>query len=230
MQASQRVLEMRQRVIGRVRASRSALEALREWVASTMSDARLSTQGRQEEVERIVGEGRGAFEEEIASARRDLEFGLNHAEQLLTRLTDVTPEVLAARSAVLSPVLHGAMDRPEALLNAYRRRFGDLTDRRLLEEGAVVVIDGLGGSDGGQFASQWSALQDELSMQRPPEERQALADRSELSELAAYLDNAERLVQIALGALGLDEVAPSAMISRAMVEAEDNRYESRHAS
>lgn len=226
--SSQRVLEVRRRVIGRVRTARSAVGSLAARVTTVMSDPRLSLQGRQEEVERIVGEERGSIEEELAGDRRDIEFVVDQAERHLEELTQVTPEILATRAAVLSPVLHGAMERPEVLLNAYRRRFGDLTDRRLLEEGAQAVIDGLGGSDGGNFAERWRSLQDELAVQRPPEERQALADRSELSELAAYLDAAERVVQADLAALGTEETSGEMGIARAFAVAEVNRYESTH--
>jgi len=193
-----------------------------------MSDPRLSIEGRREGVEEVLVEGRPAVEAEISAARRDVEDALAAAESRLAEVTSVSPEALAARAAVISPVLSGAMERPEALLNAYRRRFGDLTDRRLLEESAQVVIDGLAGSDGGQFAQGWNALQGELSMQRPPEERQALDDRAELSELSSYLDSAERLVRLDLAALEPGGLSDGQMVARPLPEAEVNRYESAH--
>lgn len=146
---SQRVVETRRRVMRRVVAARSGLAALSARVTEAMSDPRLSIQGRQEAVERIIAEGRALVEGEIASARGDIEFVIGQARAQLTELTEVTQEILATRAAVLSPVLNVAMENPGALLNAYRRRFADRTDRRLLGESAQVVVDGIAGSDGG---------------------------------------------------------------------------------
>jgi len=227
---SQRVLETIRRVMGRVASVRVALEALRLRVESVMGDVRLSEQGREEEVERILLEGRPAVEAEIHASRLDINAGVSQAEQRLSELTEVSPEALAARAAVLSPVLGVAFENPEALLNTYRRRFGNPTDRRLLEESAQVVIDGRAGSDGGQLEYDFNALQEELSVQRPSEERQALSDRSELLELASYLDSAERVVQADLDALRVEEVSSTVLIARENAVAEVNRYESMHAS
>lgn len=135
---SQRVLETIRRVMGRVASVRVALEALRLRVESVMGDVRLSEQGREEEVERILGEGRPAVEAEIRGARLAIDAGIFQAERRLSELTEVPPEALAARAAVLSPVLNVAFENPEALLNTYRRRFGNPTDRRLLEEMAEI--------------------------------------------------------------------------------------------
>jgi len=118
-----------------------------------MGDVRLSDQGRHEEVERILGDGRDAVEAELYAARVAVDGSLFEAERRLSELTDVSPEALAARAAVLSPVLNVAFENPEALLNTYRRRFGNPTDRRLLEESARVVIDGRAGSDGGNSST-----------------------------------------------------------------------------
>ncbi len=208
---------------------RVALEALRLRVESVMGDVRLSEQGREEEVERILGEGRPAVEAEIRGARLAIDAGIFQAERRLSELTEVPPEALAARAAVLSPVLNVAFENPEALLNTYRRRFGNPTDRRLLEESAQVVIDGRAGSDGGQLAYDFNALQEELSVQRPPEAC-TLSDRSELLELASYLDSAERVVQADLDALRVEEVSSTVLIARERAVAEVNRYESVHAS
>jgi len=229
-QESQRVLETIRRVIGRVGAARSLVEALRLRVEGVMADARLSDQGRQEEVERILGDGHPAVEAELYAARVAVDDGVFQVERHLSELTDVPPEVLAARATVLSPVLNVALERREALLNALRRRFGDPADRRLLEESARVVIDGLAGSDGGQFEYDFNALQEELSAQRPPEERQALSDRDELSELASYLECAERVVRIDLDALRIEGVSDGLLIARERAVAAVNRYESLHAS
>jgi len=213
-----------------VGAARSLVEALRLRVEGVMGDVRLSDQGRHEEVERILGDGRDAVEAELYAARVAVDGSLFEAERRLSELTDVSPEALAARAAVLSPVLNVAFENPEALLNTYRRRFGNPTDRRLLEESARVVIDGRGGSDGGQLEYDFNALQEELSAQRPPEERQALSDRAELSELASYLDSAERVVRVDLDALRIEGVSDGLLIARENAVAEVNRYESLHAS
>lgn len=226
---SQRVVETRLRVMGRARAARSAQEALAQRLTAIWSsDPRLSVQGRQEEAERVVGQKRPAIEEELAGARRDTEFVLRQTEQQLAELRNVSPEVLATRAAVLSPVLNVAMENPGALLNTYRRRFSDRTDRRLLEESAQIVIDGLAGSDGGAFEQQWRNLQDELSMQRSPEERQALADRAALQELTDYVSNVQRIVQAHLDSLLSGGMPADVEISLQFSVAEINRYESEH--
>jgi|SRR5215211_934669 len=230
LQGGQLIPDTRRRVIARVGAARSTIEALRTRIDRVLSDGRLSAQGQEEDVKKILDEGRPAVEAELYAARVAIDAGVFQAERRLSELTEVAPEVLAARAAVLSPVLNVAMERREALLNAYRRRFGDPTDRRLLEESARVVIDGLASSDGGQFEYDFNALQEELSAQRPPEERQALSDRAELSELASYIESAERIVQIDLDALRIEGVSDALLIARENAVAEVNRYESLHAS
>lgn len=213
MPESQRVKETRQRTMGRVRAARSAVAALSNRVGSIWADVRLSQQGREEEAARIVGEARASILETLAAARRDVDAGLHHFDHVLGRLTEVAPEVLAARATVLSPILNSALERPEVLINAYRRRFHELADRRLLEESAEAVIDALGGSDGGQFAQRWRFQQEELAVGRPAEELQAVSDRAALSELASYLDSAERVVGLELANLDPEsEVSDTAMI------------------
>lgn len=67
-------------------------------------------------------------------------------------------------------------------------------------------------------------------MQRPPEERQALADLAALSELAAYLDNAERVVQAELDGLQAGGMTPEVGINIQFSVAEVNRYESEHGA
>ena len=230
LQGGQLIPATRRRVVARVGAARAAVEALRLRVESVMGDIRLSVQGREEEVERILGEGRKTVEAELYAARVAVDAGIFQAERHLSELTEVAPEVLAARAAVLSPVLNVAFENPEALLNTYRRRFGNPTDRRLLEESARVVIDGRAGSDGGQLEYDFNALQEELSAQRPPEERQALAERAELSELASYLESAERVVRIDLDALRIEGISDALLIARERAVAAVNRYESLHAS
>ncbi len=234
---SQRALETRGLVIARVHQARILVGEITAMVGSAMSDLRLSDQGRRERVERILAspEGRPGVAQEIAAARRHIEVTFELAGQELEELTAVTPDQMAARAAVLSPVLSSAMERPEGLINAYRRRYENLVDRRLLEESASAVIDALG-DNAGPFSEQWHNEQATLQLQRPPEERQALTDRAELEEQAAYLANVERVIQADLDALassagiGADfgsEEASNTMIARELALAEVNRYESR---
>ena len=184
-----------------------------------------------EDAAQAVEEGRSSILEILGGARRDLDFVLEDVERTLGRLTYVAPEVLSARAAVLSPILSAAMDRPEILINAYRRRFSELADRRLLEETAEAVIDGLAGSDGGAFAERWAAVQAEMAMGRSGEELQAVADREALQKLAKYLDSAERVVGFELASL--DPRIELSEVERVAVQddvAEIHRYETLYAS
>ncbi len=116
-------------------------------------------------------------------------------------------------------------------MRAYRRRFDDLASRRLLEETAESVIDALGGSDGGQFAQNWRFLREELAAGLPAEELQAEADRDALSELASYLDSAERVVNFGLNELDPEvELPDTAAIGVQMDYAAVNRYETEHST
>ncbi len=143
----------------------------------------------------------------------------------------MAPEEMSARALTLGPVLSSALDNREGLMRAYRRRFDDLASRRLLEETAESVIDALGGSDGGQFAYDWRALREELAAGLPAEELQAEADRDALSELASYLDSAERVVNFGLNELDPEvELPDTAGIGVQMDLAAVNRYESGHST
>ena len=125
-----------------------------------------------------------------------------------------------------------AGQRPEILLNLYGQRHGDPADRRLIEEAALALADGLGDLDNFAFRDSWRTLQQELAASRGPEELEALGIRSELEELSSYLDASGDLVGIDLTLLDpnptpgvdLDQVA----VRRSMVEAEVNTYESEH--
>lgn len=231
MPESQRVGEIRERTIGRVRAARSGVAALSDRVGSIWADVRLSQQGREEEAARVVGEASPGILEELARARRDIDAGLHNVDSALGQLTEASPEEMSARALTLGPVLSTALENREGLMNAYRRRFGDLASRRLLEETAESVIDALAGSDGGQFAQSWRFLREELAAGLPAEELQAVSDRDALDDLSSYLDSAERVVHFELH--GPDpgvEVSDTAAIGVQMDVAAVNSYESQHST
>jgi hypothetical protein len=103
-------------------------------------------QARIEELE----EERAAFEpssnghprvEEQERERQDVEVTRTQAEKALADARFVEPTMLAARAAVLQPVLSAAAQDPSVLINAYVRRFGNLVDRILLQETAEAMID-----------------------------------------------------------------------------------------
>src|SRR5215204_6386983 len=100
LQESQRVLETIRRVIARVGAARSTIEDLRSRIEGVLSDGRLSAQGQEEGVKEILGDGRPAVEAELYAARVAVDDGVFQVERHLSELTDVPPEVLAARATV----------------------------------------------------------------------------------------------------------------------------------
>lgn len=231
MPESQRVREIRERTMGRVAEARSGVAAVSDAVGSIWADVRLSQQGREEEAARVVGEARADLLQPLAAARRDVNAGLHNVGQVLGRLTEVAPEEMSARALTLGPVLSSALENREGLMNAYRRRFDDLASRRLLEETAESVMDALGGSDGGQFAQNWRFLREELAAGRPAEELQAVSDRDALNDLGAYLDSAERVVNLELNNLDPEvRVSDTAAIGVQMDVAAVNRYESEHTT
>jgi hypothetical protein len=190
----------------------------------------LSQEGREEHAARAVAEARPEILRPLADAREEVEVGLRDVEQVLGRLTDVTPEEMRTAALTLGSVLSSALQNPEGLMNAYRRRFDDLASRRLLEETAESVKDALKGIERGQFDYDWRTLREELAAGRPAEELQAEADRDAFDDLASYLDSAERVVNFDLNELDPEvRVSDTAAVGVQMDVAAVNRYEAEHA-
>lgn len=94
-----------------------------------------------------------------------------------------------------------------------------------------MVIDGLGGADGGAFEESWRFLSEELAPSLPEAEREALAHREALDELGGYLQAAHLVVEFELSSLD-PEAGPSEgeMIGIERHRATLNRYEDEHSS
>lgn len=193
---------------------------------------RLTIDARRADVAEAIAQGAVEIRGNLATARGSLLLGTTEVSATLNNLRYVSPEVMATRAAILSPILSGALERPEALVNAYRRRFGDLADRRILEESAEVVMDGLTGTEEGTaFAQLWRDLAEELAPSLPEAEREALAHRVTLDELGGYLEAAQLVVEFELSSLD-PEAGPSTgeMIGIERHRALLNRYEDEHSS
>ncbi len=223
---SERAQQTIRRSIERVGAARAEVGQLRDRVGVALSNARLSEEGKREEVERLVTEARRRIEEQLEAAKRAQETALKAAESKLDEVREVSPEVLSARAALLGPVLSGAHENPDALLNTYRRRFSDPVDRRLLEESAQL-LDAFP-ERAGDFGYRWQQLQEELAGHRPPEERAALSDRWALQGLADYLAAAERLVGLDLTEIERGRLEGTELVIRAQDIAAVNAFESAH--
>lgn len=223
-------VEIMRRVVGYVGQARTGTTELGVRVDAIWGNTeRLTIDGRRTDVAAAIAEGAGEIRDYLVVARGALMMGNAEVDGILNNLRYVSPEVMATRALILSPILSGALERPEALVNAYRPRFGDLADRRILEESASVVIDGLGGSDGGAFEERWRFLSEELEPSLPEAELEAKARSATLDELGGYLEAAQLVVEFDLSSLD-PEGGPTTgqMIGAERHNAALNRYEDEH--
>lgn len=227
MKESQSVVNTRQRGHASLGGARSGVSVLAGRVNQVRMDTRWSDEGRRQQVEQALGEGSFAIRRTMEDAKEAVRFELRVADQRLSGLREVSPEVLNDRRQALGPFLQRGFDDPEVVLNLYRDHFGEHAARRVLEEYAEYLVTALG-AEGAQLAESWRALVEELAPQRPPEEQQALLDRAALFELEGYLDAGEALVNIDLAGLQDEGLSEEVMLRRPMLEAEINNYESTH--
>ena len=158
-------------------------------------------------------------------------------DSTLVRLTEVRPGERDASARDLRPVLDLAVTRaaagePELLVNL--ARFAeDNAARRVVERAAVALVGALGGTDNYQTRNAWDAVQEELAAARGPEELAALDARGELDDLAAYVASSTTLVSLDLSLLDpsiTGERRDTLSVQRAMIAAQVNEFESKHAS
>lgn len=218
-----------------MRDARGQVGELSRRINSIMSNtARLTPEARRDDVAAALGEERPRILAILAGeARSALELEYAGVERTLGTLTAVSPEELAEAERNLRPALAAAAQRPDMLLNLIRERHQQPADRRLIEEAARGMIDGLGDLDNYAFRDAWNALEQQLTASRGPEEMEALGQRAVLDDLASYLDSAQQLVGIDLRLLDpslAGEERNTLLVTRAMPEAHVNRYESDNAS
>jgi len=193
-----------------------------------MNDPNLSIEGRQKEAGMAVAARGSRIRELLEDAHSVIARDAESAERALGKAREPDPGELQARAAVLAPNLQ-MLSSPQEWANLYRARFAHRTDRFLIEEAAELRIAALGGSDGGALAKQFRGAREELSMQAPPEVREAEDDLEELAELDAALGALERVVGAALDGLR-DGGSPSGegRIGASMTVAEWNTYATRY--
>jgi hypothetical protein len=230
---AQQLQQLRAQIMMRAQAPRAEVETLRASIDRIMADsARLTPEARRSDAARELSGGMTAISGMMDDARGVLEGGNAEVDGVLVRLTAVSDEDLQDAHRRLSVALSLAGQRPEILLNLYGQRHGDPADRRLIEEAALALADGLGDLDNFAFRDSWRTLQQELAASRGPEEAEALGIRLELEGLGSYLDASEELVGIDLTLLdpiptpGVDR--DQVVVQRALVEARVNEYESLH--
>jgi hypothetical protein len=155
----------------------------------------------------------------------------------LVRLTEVRPGERDASARDLRPVLDLAVTRAAAgeleLLVNLARFAEDYAARRVVERATVALVGALGGTDNYQTRNAWDAVQEELVAARGPEELAALDARGELEDLAAYVANSATLVSLDLSLLDpsiTGERRDTLSVQRAMIAAQVNEFESKHAS
>src|SRR5215207_7838701 len=86
-------------------------------------------------------EGRQGVEAAITPARTAAQEAHAAAVERLEESRSVPADELAARSAILAPVIVAANENPNALVNAYEKRAGSsMADRLILEETAQAMI------------------------------------------------------------------------------------------
>lgn len=228
MAESQLVGQTRQRTHNSLTGARSGLSTLSNRVNQIQADTRWSDEGRSQQIAFALADGSVAFRGLLEDSQSNLRVEIQGADRRLSGLRQVPPEALNDRRQALGPFLQRAFDDPEVVLNLYRVYFEDPPSRRVLEDHVGNLITALG-NDGAALAEQWRALVEELAPQRPPEEQQALADRSALYELKGYLDAGEALMNIDLATLDEDGgLSAEAMLGRPFLEAAINGYESAH--
>jgi hypothetical protein len=198
--------------------------------ASGATASRLTPEARASDVGLALGEGRTSILGTLEEARRVVSMGYKEIERQLSGMAHVNQDELDRRALMLSPVLAGAWDNPQRLINLYRARHLEPADRVLIEGVAAGLIDGLESEDGFASRDEWRSLEQELALQRSPEEQEALSDRAALDGLSEYLGNAEQLVGADLALLSPDlarEERENIAIGRSLAEANVNAYERR---
>lgn len=233
MLTQEQINRLRGRVFGLVGEARSGVVALAGRVDRIWSDtARLTPEARQNDVAAEIAAGRSGVHASLEAARGALGPVRSEVEEMLGRVRSVDPGELARRALILSPIMGAAPSDPSRLVNLYRQRHTLPADRRLIEEAASAEIDARGSSDAYEFRDEWLALERELQTSRGPEELEALSYSDEVDGLSGYLDSVDQVIGVDLVLLdptfngergGLD-------VSRAMAEAEVNRYEAEHSS
>lgn len=213
-------------------AYRELVPALQQEVTRIMSQEEdLTPEGRRKRVGQLLPEQRFSIQVGLSEdAQSVIERAREQVERDLGKLKAVEPEEVAARAAVLGPILNTAATEPEQLVNLYRKRHKDPVDRHIIEEAAAAKIDA-GGEDVTQFHNQWSAALEEAAVGRSPEEAEAISHQEALDELQGYLNNVITLVNTDLALMDPEFSGDrdSLAVSRPMAEAEVNRYESEHA-
>lgn len=195
--------ELWRRVTGLVALARGGVGDLGVRVNAIWANSeRLTIEARRADVRAAIAEGAAEIRGNLELARGALVMANAEVDGTLKNLRYVAPDVMATSAAVLGPILNGALDHPERLEAAYRRRFADLADRLVLEKSAAVVADALAGTEEGTaHAERWRRLTEELAPTLPAQEREALAYRAFLDETGRYLVSAGVVVEHDLSVL-----------------------------
>jgi hypothetical protein len=185
------------------------------------NDGRYSPEHRVELLQAALKEAYGVVDRRIASERQDVEVTRKQGEQALADARYVDPNLLAARAQILSPILNKAAEDPDALITAYTRRFGNLTDRILLQETAEAMIDA--GVSGPGFPEKWQRKT--ANLQLPGEEAAALAQIEAAEEAAEYLDAVEGVADVRLREAAGQPVGGMERMRASWLTATVHRYE-----
>jgi len=178
----------------------------------------LSDEGKAQERERILKDAQARIADKLDAHRDAAASAGERANKKLAELRHVPDAELAARAAVLQPVIAAAAENPEALIAAYTKRFGNKADRRLLEEVAQGMLDaGLGGI---AFAEQWQRAQP----QPTAEELELMNEAREHQEVTTYLDSVGSVINTDLREL-VGEASGMEMIGRERARSNAKRFE-----
>jgi len=197
-----------------------AADAVAE-AAKIRSAINLSDIGKTEKLESLHNSTVHGIEVGHKSIAADVRDAITEAQKAAEKVTAVSDEAMAARAAILSPIIQNAITNPDGLIVAYEKRYQNMADRRLLEEVITSTLDTLETTKGeagraALLSQRYTEARTRLRGYRPAEEIEAEAKLKATEEIGGYIDRARNvaLFDMAEGVSGR-RLSGDEMIARA---------------
>ena len=193
--------------------ARQLLAAARRQLAELTDGAVFTPEYAEAATAAVRAQTLPAVQRELTNARAAATQAERTARDARTRLLAVDDTAMAARAAVLMPLLHAAASRPAILLTAYRNRFENLLDRRILEEAIDAALDAVPPTERLTLQEDFRRAQRDTAGRKSPAEQQADAAVDAAQALTPYAEQwatvllAETKAALGLPVSSLDAVA-----------------------
>ena len=136
-----------------------------------------------------------AVQQGLENARATVLAAERAAQQARERLTAVDETTMAARAQLLAPLLNAAGTRPAALIDAYRHRFEQPVDRRILEEAIGAALDSAEPALRLHLQELFRQARQDTAARKSPEEQQADAAVAAAHDLLGYVEHWSTVLQ-----------------------------------